>query len=48
MSGREAERGRQRISSRGRAASTEPDTGLELMKLRSWPEPKPRVGQLTD
>ena len=28
--------------------STEPDTGLDLKILRSWPETKPRVRGLTD
>ena len=28
------------------ALSLEPDTGLELMTLRSWPKLQPRVGHL--
>lgn len=28
--------------------SMEPDIGLNLMRLRSLPEPKPRVGRLID
>lgn len=28
--------------------SAEPDAGLHLMPLRSWPEQKPRVGHSTD
>ena len=28
--------------------STEPNAGLHLTTLRSWPEPKSRVGRLTD
>ena len=39
-----------RISSRlpSWAWSREPDTGPDLMTLRSWPEPKAKVGCLTD
>ena len=44
--GRGRERGK--ISSRFCTDSTEPNTGLELMKLRSWPELKSRVEFSTD
>lgn len=27
--------------------SAEPDVGLDLTTLRSWPKPKPRIGHLT-
>ena len=51
---REREREREHVPSRGRAEdegeskqtpalSTEPDTGLNTMILRSLPQPKPRV-----
>ena len=42
--GRSKERGRQRIPSRVRAVNAK---GLNPQTLRSWPEPKPRVGRLT-
>ena len=40
-------RGRENIS-RDSPLSTEPHTGLELMTLRSWLDPKPRVRHSTD
>ena len=39
---------RERESQADSILSAEPDAGLNLMTLRSWPEPKPRVGRLTD
>ena len=46
----EGERQRERISSRESQAqlSMEPDTGLDLMTLRSRPELTPRVRRSTD
>ena len=46
MQGRDRERGRERIPSSLHAVSAEPDTGLNLMMVRSWPEPKSRVGEI--
>ena len=39
---------REKISSRLCTVSTGPDAGLDLMALGSCPDPKPRVGRLTD
>jgi len=41
-------RGRERESQADSALSVEPDKGLDLTSLRSWPEPKSRAGCLTD
>jgi len=41
-------RGRERISSRLPKGSAEPYRGLDPTALRSGPEPKSRVGRLTD
>ena len=41
------ERQRERESQAGSMPSTEPNMGLDLMTLRSWPELKSRVGHLT-
>ena len=43
-----AERQGERESQAGFLPSAEPDAGLDLMVLKSWPEPKSRVGCLTD
>ena len=45
-SGRLRERGRE--SQVESPMSAEPNVGLNLRALRSWPDRKPRVGQLTD
>ena len=41
-------RERGRIPSRLHTVSTQPDVGLELMKLRLWPEWKSRAGRFPD
>ena len=46
MGGTEGER--ERASQAGSMPSTEPDEGLDLTTVRSWPELKSRVGRLTD
>ena len=48
--GRECTRGGRRRGSpqADSTLSLEPNVGLDLMTLRPWPEPKPRVGHLTD
>ena len=43
-----ADRVQERISSWLHTVNTEPDTGLYLMKMRSYHEPKSRVGCLPD
>ena len=45
---REAEREGERESQAGSTVSSEPDTGLHPMIMRSWPELKSRVRCLTD
>ena len=45
--GRGRER-RERESQAGSTPSTEPDVGLDLTTMRSWPEPKSRVRHLTN
>ena len=46
--GGEAEEEGGRETQADSALSTEPDVGLDLMTPRSLPEPKPRVGRLTN
>ena len=46
--GEGAEREGEREPQADSTVSTEPDTGLSLMTLRSWPEPKSRVSHLTN
>ena len=43
-----AEREGERESQAGSTHSTEPDLGLNPTTRRSWPEPKSRVGCLTN
>ena len=45
MVGRQRKRGRERISIRLCTLSAEPDAGLISQTVRSWPEPKSRVGR---
>lgn len=44
----ERQREREKDSQADSMLSTELETGLDFMTLRSQPEPKPRVGRLTD
>ena len=46
--GRGRERGRKTISSRLCIVNTQPNAGLEFMNREIMPEPKSRVGRLTD
>ena len=46
--GWEEQRERERESQANSEMSIEPDLGLGITNLRSWPELKPRVGCLTD
>ena len=48
MNGREAEGAGERKSQAGFTPSMEPEAGFSLMTVRSCPEPKSRVGHLTD
>ena len=45
---RERDRERERIDSRLCAVSAEPDAGLNLTTLGSWPQLESRVGRSTD
>ena len=44
----ERDRDRERESQADSMPSTEPDVGFDLMTVSSWPEPKSKVGHLTD
>ena len=46
--GAERERGRERESQAGFTLSSDPKSGLYLTTVRSWPDPKSRIGCSTD
>ena len=48
MSGEGAEREGERESQAGSTLSVESNVGFDLTTMRLWPEPKSRVGHLTN